>query len=861
MNLLRALDSDDRVMTGAVMTTFPFAPRFFEGSVLPALRDKDIGDTIAVLADADQYTTTFQDDGDADDLSAVGSESQPQAAGQRYHLAPVSVPGARAFHPKVHYVTGERRVYATVSSANITHPGFTSNREIATQVGLDADGESTTEDGEENTDGTTPADALQRGTKAAICTEIGDFLGQLVDSEFGQSIDPVTQDTIEATLTAGEWVAEIDTPSPDERSAALIHSLTEPVLPQVRERIAAAGETIQQVDIAAPFYGSSLAVPRTFTAEGIDTRLWLQHGRTQIPLAELDAWLDAAPAAAQSYEATRYVHGKLVVIRTEAAAYCLSGSPNASRAALLQSALGGTGNVEAAVLKRAAAPDHFDYLFEGPPFAAAEPVDVETFEPGSSLEAVDDADETGAADAAALELYGVSYRRRSTYDGGRLIVTGAASETVRTALEDQGGELTVQAPGGEGEAATKQLQPNAFDWGDEPAADGRQSFTASTDLYGDAAERPFTTTSRAQLRCGEHTTGRRWVQTYTPTTGEPSTADVADAGATTVPRALTELFEGDEDRRVEVIDSLNALLSALGTSPDSSSPTPGEDADDGGPRGGLSVRPWSQSREREPSGLIESFYEGWEADLAEFIHTMDADAYHFDEVEIRLRAVNAATLQLLLLDASRSDLEVPRQPALNTIKTVYSEQSMDGTEGVSKIADYIAYLQHYADQDDQQADDIYEGLQTQVLPHVLLAAIVVETHVAGDRETFVRQQDWAFEALIGDCFPAGYPTPEHLTDDRIEQLVTTIQEATENIRSRIEESRRLRRHADDRYMDDDRLRVTVIELLGRAILYAGRDAVVEYRDAPRFERQIERVFEEYLDHLPASKRRTLEETL
>lgn len=53
-------------------------------------------------------------------------------------------------------------------------------------------------------------------------------------------------------------------------------------------------------------------------------------------------------------------------------------------------------------------------------------------------------------------------------------------------------------------------------------------------------------------------------------------------------------------------------------------------------------------------------------------------------------------------------------------------------------------------------------------------------------------------------------------------------------------------------MDDDRLRETVIEFLGRVILYAGQDAIETYRADPRHETQIEHVFERFRPHLPSS---------
>jgi hypothetical protein len=132
MNLLRELASDERKMTGGIMTTYPFAPQFFERAVLPALRKKDADDALAILADTDHYQSTL--DEATSPASGLDAHRRPGTAGQAYHLAPIDAGPQRTFHPKVHYLTGPRRVQAVVTSANLTHPGLTANREIATAV-------------------------------------------------------------------------------------------------------------------------------------------------------------------------------------------------------------------------------------------------------------------------------------------------------------------------------------------------------------------------------------------------------------------------------------------------------------------------------------------------------------------------------------------------------------------------------------------------------------------------------------------------------------------------------------------------------------------------------------------------------
>lgn len=843
MNLLRELDQDDRVMSGAIMTTFPFAPQFFERTVLPALSEKQADEAIAILADSDHYDTTL--DGDEAASNPLHQQQYPQAAGQGYHLAPVEAGPQRAFHPKVHYLTGKRRVQATVTSANLTHPGFTANQEVATRVTVSAPDEDT------------PADdnsALDYRTKAALCRDVADFFTSLTASSFGRSIDPVTQETIETVCTAGDWIEDI--PAPAERTTQLLHTLDQPLLPQVREWLTARGETIEAVDIAAPFYGTTLDVPEQFTDEGIETRLWLQQGRTQIATPALETWLDTPTATAQTYDANRYVHGKVLRLQTDGATYVLSGSPNASRAALLTAAPDG-GNVEAAVCRRYPDPRQAPALFETAPFTDAEPIVLDAFEPGSGAFLQGDTDEpTGQTDEPVFELYGVSYRRKDSYDGGTLIVTACADEAVRETIEDQGLTVHVTPPGAtDEEAATERLAPHKIEWETETSP---ASFTATTELYGAAADRPFAQTGIAHLECESYTTDSRWVQTRSPRTGEPAADDIEDAGATAVPRTLTRLYQ--DDNQATTIESLNGLLAALRSAggtvdPDTDDETGTGDADEDDqqtPTGGLSVREWSQSGSDDPSDLLESFFDGWEADLEAAYSGVSADIQYLETVETRLTAINATTLQLLVLDDARTDIDVPRQLALNTVKNVYTQQGLDDQLD-SLLGDYCAVCQLYADtaSSDEETDAIYTGLRTQILPQILLAAIIAQAHIAGDRATYFNQQDWAFEQLANECFPTGQPTTADLEPDRIDECVTTIWESIAGVRDRIAGSRQLRRHADERYLEKDQLRWAVLELLGRCLLLAGDDAMAAVQTTPQQSEHLDRVYEECREYLPA----------
>jgi hypothetical protein len=164
--------------------------------------------------------------------------------------------------------------------------------------------------------------------------------------------------------------------------------------------------------------------------------VWLQQDQTQIDITSLERWeRENEHAEAVVYDLDRYVHGKVLLLRTEAATYCLTGSPNASQAALLESvdANDEYANIEVGVLRRSKDLDHFGYLRNK---IAAHRVEngIETFTPTSSPEyRPPEAELTDAVD-----LLSIDFTRSELFEGGRLhgqiLIPTAVNETDKLIL-------------------------------------------------------------------------------------------------------------------------------------------------------------------------------------------------------------------------------------------------------------------------------------------------------------------------------------------------------------------------------------------------------------------------------------------
>jgi len=853
MSLLEWLASDQRVMEGAILMTFPFSPGFFERSVLPALRSKRRNIRTAVLVDEAQYEDSIVPD---DPTEALG-QATGTALGQAYHVSPIRPPTNRTFHPKMHLLTGQNRVQVMVGSGNLTHPGLTTNQEIATRFTLPADAD------EDKTGSETRA---MRAMKARLYCDFEVYFHTLLDSEFSRTVDSATRQTIDHTLDAGAWVHDIDTAQSASTADAthLFHSLSQPILDQVIAAINDRDEQIQSVDIIAPFYGTSMRVPEYFTARGIETALWLQGAKTQLDSDAFATWLQQDDTAAFEYDGHRYVHGKLLVLRTETAAYCLSGSPNASQAALLSSAANG-GNIETALFRRKPT-GGFAYLLEAVPFETATSTTAEAFDP-ADLGGLFESPESTATEETdpVVSLSNVSYHRYGSFDGGTVKLSGAVSPELKSALEAGEGTLQI-GPRAESPTDTYGISAMDLEWTQADAAESqvgsqRFAFEFSSRHVEQEANSPFNSAGVARLAVGETTSNPRWLQVYTPDSGTATAEEISESGTTAVPEQVFGLYLSADENRETIQSSLSALLQALNnrSAEDDADERSGQpERPNNGPRGGLHLTPWNTGTAQDPKDLLATCLENWQEELRAYVVKTSQSESCATAVAHRLRAINSVSLQLLILDAAVPDATVPKQTVINCLHDVYTERSQGQISGL--LEQYIYNLK-LGKSPSEVPDAVFEAIQPELVPNVLFAEIVMSAHLSDNIDKYYKQYGWAFEQLINECCPAGYPSARLFCEEKINELTSRITEDTTALRETIENSAQLRRHANSRYFTDTHLREAVVELLARSVLYAGPDAIRELREAGKLTAQIEQIFDQRLEYLPLNKRTAVESLL
>ncbi len=247
-------------------------------------------------------------------------------AGVHYLDARAFCPGGTAFHPKLFVVVGDGQARVAVGSGNLTMAGWHGNAEIWTVLRANDEGGPET------------------------LRDLSSFLRGLADSNVALST---------AAPEALQRVAEaLDDLPADEPGPRLLHSLTAPISGQ----LPTPSGPVEELMLYSPFHDGQLDGARVLL-DRLAPAAWTVFVQpdTVVDGPALEAlarerggrvaWVSRRPLGEDEtiVSDTRYWHGKVVQWRVAGKTWALTGSPNLSRPALLDS-VGGGGNCELAVL-------------------------------------------------------------------------------------------------------------------------------------------------------------------------------------------------------------------------------------------------------------------------------------------------------------------------------------------------------------------------------------------------------------------------------------------------------------------------------------------------------------------------------
>lgn len=299
----------------ALFTTYALGASFTEAVVVEALLRRGV-EHISILSDAVGMKMALREDG------AV-------RIGREYSLEPVTVRNG-CFHPKIGVLWSEDRSHVLVGSGNLTFGGWSSNLECIDH--LHPDGH---------------ADGL---------IAVADFLLDLA----------TTPRCLHAAQNACEDFSErlrtVNASAIDDGTVRFVHSLSDSISTQLINGANELGGATRLV-VAAPFW-SDLAVDRL--ARALELEEYFAHAAEAIVLGPVGTdWprnshivkptriqelSDGDPNATSG--SARPLHAKLFEIVCKNGRLVLSGSANATSAALEAHANSERGNIEVGILRR-----------------------------------------------------------------------------------------------------------------------------------------------------------------------------------------------------------------------------------------------------------------------------------------------------------------------------------------------------------------------------------------------------------------------------------------------------------------------------------------------------------------------------
>lgn len=326
------------------MTTFNTYLPFYEEVVLRKLISSGCRHNV-LLADHGQCAQALRD-----------TNYRPGAAGSQYTLVPMKVPGA--FHPKITFLAGPKKVLILVGSHNVTVSGFGYNRELTNRIEVTKGG-----------------DAESHRLAAAVWQTLSDWL------HHQEALLP--EELVKAALAVREAANWLKADSKPQEMPFLASGPGRPPLwEQLKPFIAARPKRIA---VLGPFFDEDFAFVRQIAQDAKPAKITLGIEPETVSLGR-SSRLDATTRLVDAsflHKQKGYLHAKAVLVELKSGDHVLAtGSANPGFSAWLRPEL--TGNAEAVIVhsgKRAttlAKQLGIDRLFEAKALSRTQLKEIET---------------------------------------------------------------------------------------------------------------------------------------------------------------------------------------------------------------------------------------------------------------------------------------------------------------------------------------------------------------------------------------------------------------------------------------------------------------------------------------------------
>ncbi len=273
-----------------LITTFKYSQQFFEKQVFPHFKDKTLP---LILVDYKEYQNNALEFGTS------------KLAGRKYFIESIKHEKKKIFHPKLFLAVNENEIMILIGSNNLTYEGFNKNAELVVPIILD----------------------FKTNENLELITDILDFLESILEI-IGKQYKNYLTKFIDIIKKYSKKLLK-----PKDRSSWFLHNIKESFLKRIKDIIL---EDIQEIFVISPYFSLDRNFYKTVLEFCPKINIIIQQRKNNLPkdiLKEFNQINYFQLIIGENDD--RFLHSKLILIKTDDSSYYFCTSANFTRPALL----------------------------------------------------------------------------------------------------------------------------------------------------------------------------------------------------------------------------------------------------------------------------------------------------------------------------------------------------------------------------------------------------------------------------------------------------------------------------------------------------------------------------------------------
>jgi len=286
-----------------LITTYKYSQPFFEKHIFPHFKDKTLP---LILVDYKEYQNNALEFGNS------------KLSGRKYFIESINHKKKKIFHPKLFLGVNKNEVLILIGSNNLTYEGYKKNAELVVPLIID----------------------IKSGKNLELINDTLDFLNEIQEI-IGDQYKEYLLQIIDKLKKYSKVNIEHK-----KRNSWILHNIKDPFLKQIQNIIK---EKIEEIDVISPFFSQDKNFYQNILDFCPKINIIIQQGTSNLPIYILKHFKQINyNQLIVGDESERFLHSKLLLIKTEKKRYVFCTSANFTRHALLSN-----DNIELGILIQA----------------------------------------------------------------------------------------------------------------------------------------------------------------------------------------------------------------------------------------------------------------------------------------------------------------------------------------------------------------------------------------------------------------------------------------------------------------------------------------------------------------------------